>query len=121
MKALNFVITALVVAPCSLGANDFPTVDRVDNVLTCMKKHGGQTVDNLYSCSCAIDVIASMMSYEDWSEALTFRSFRRMPGEKGGIFRDSERGEQMLARLDQAEQEADRRCFIGVSRASRAK
>lgn len=93
-------------------ANDFPTLDRVDQVLSCMRKHGGQTVDNLYACSCAVDTIASMMSYDQWLEATTFRSFKAMPGEKGGVFRESSWGTKQVKRLEQAEKEAQRRCFL---------
>lgn len=102
--------------PCLGSANDFPTLDRVDQVLTCMRQHGGQTVDNLYACSCAIDTIASFLPYQQWLEATTFRAFKAMPGEKGGLFRESPVGSKDVKRLEQAEKEAQRRCFLGARR-----
>ncbi|MGH8659823.1 MAG: hypothetical protein ACREV4_15455 [Gammaproteobacteria bacterium] len=77
-----------------------------------MKQHGGQTVDNLYACSCAIDTIASFLPYEQWLEASTFRSFKAMPGEKGGLFRESPTGRKDIKQLEQAEKEAQKRCFL---------
>lgn len=113
MKAYNRTWPlVLSLFPCVGFSNDFPTLDRVDQVLTCMKQHGGQTVDNLYACSCAIDTIASVMPYKQWLEATTFRSFKAMPGEKGGVFRESPLGSKDVNRLEQAEKEAQRRCFL---------
>ncbi len=94
-------------------AGDYPTLDRVSYALICMKKHGGQTIQNLYACSCAIDQIAGKMSTEDYNEALTYQRYKRMPGEKGGIFRDSERGKMLIERLKAAEAEAEKHCFLG--------
>ncbi|MGR8921563.1 MAG: hypothetical protein ACU85V_18260, partial [Gammaproteobacteria bacterium] len=65
----------------AVAANDYPTLERVDHVLTCMKAHGGQTVDNLYACSCEIDVIAQQVNFDDFTEARTFEIYKRMPGE----------------------------------------
>jgi len=50
---------ALMAAATTAAANDYPTLERVDHVLTCMRAAGGQTVDNLYACACEIDVIAA--------------------------------------------------------------
>lgn len=97
-------------------ANDYPTLERVDHVLTCMRLAGGQTIDNLYACSCEIDVIAQTVEFEDFTEARTFEMYKRMPGEKGGIFRDSERADELAEKLDAARAEANKRCFIGVNR-----
>jgi hypothetical protein len=98
--------------PLGARANDFPTLDRVDHVLTCMKKHGGQTLDNLYACSCELDVIASIMPHDEFVEATTFAMYKGMPGERGSVFRDSKRGQQLTAKLEKAGKEASRRCFL---------
>lgn len=110
--SLTAVAFALLAVPPAF-ADDYPTLERVDHVLRCMKREGGQTIDNLYACSCEIDVIAQQMSFEEFSEARTFEDYRRMPGEKGGVFRDSERGEQLIAALEKARGEARKRCFVG--------
>ena len=110
------LILLIAALPFVASANDYPTLERVDHVLTCMKTHGGQTVDNLYACSCEIDIIAQQVNFEDFTEARTFEIYRRMPGEKGGIFRDSERAEVVVSKLDKARADAKKRCFIGMSR-----
>ena len=94
-------------------AEDYPTLERVDHVLTCMRLNGGQTVDNLYACACEIDIIAQEIVFEDFLEARTYEIHRRMPGEKGGLFRDSERADEVISKLNTARASASKRCFIG--------
>ncbi len=100
--------------PLTAVANDYPTLERVDHVLTCMRVHGGQTVDNMYACACEIDIIAQQMPFDDFTEARTFEIYKRMPGEKGGLFRDSERAKKVVGQLEQARIDAGKRCFIGM-------
>lgn len=95
-------------------ANDYPTLERVDHVLTCMRANGGQTVDNLYACSCEVDIIAQSLPFDEFTEARTFEIYKRMPGEKGGLFRDSERAQKVVSQLEQARADARKRCFIGI-------
>lgn len=95
------------------AAEGYPTLERVDHVLTCMKSHGGQTVDNLYACACEIDIIAQQLTFEDFTEARTFEIYKRMPGEKGGLFRDSQRADEIVGQLEKAREEAQKRCFVG--------
>ena len=71
-------------------------------------------MDNLYACTCEIDAIALMMPYDRFIEASAFESYRNMPGEKGGVFRDSAQGEKLVTQLHKAQEEAERRCFIGT-------
>lgn len=103
----------LALVPGVALANDYPTLERVDHVLTCMKSHGGQTVDNLYACACEIDIIAQELTFEDFTEARTFEIYKRMPGEKGGLFRDSQRADEIVGKLEKARGEAQKRCFVG--------
>jgi len=42
-----------------------------------------------------------------------------MPGEKGGLFRDSDRAEEIVSRLEAARADAKKRCFIGGRKAGR--
>ncbi|MFK8066761.1 MAG: hypothetical protein AB8D52_00785 [Gammaproteobacteria bacterium] len=114
MKVIRFAPFLIALTSFSAQGNDFPTLERVDSVLTCMASHGGQTVENLYSCSCKIDAIASKVSFELWDEARTFKTYKRLPGEKGGLFRDNERAEEIVPILEAAEKEAEKRCFVGV-------
>lgn len=112
----SFCLLALLTASQAILANDYPTLERVDHVLTCMRLAGGQSVDNLYACSCEIDVIAQQVDFDDFTEARTYEIYKRMPGEKGGLFRESERGDEITGKLLDARNDAKKRCFIGASR-----
>jgi hypothetical protein len=112
-SALSILFFGFSVASFNAGANDFPTFDRVDFVLACMKENGGQNMDNMYSCSCAVDKLAQHFSFEDYNEAAIFERYKAMPGEKGGIFRDSDRGKELVDRLEKARGEAAKSCFVG--------
>jgi PBP1b-binding outer membrane lipoprotein LpoB len=68
--------------------NDFPTLTRVEYVLSCMKEKGGNNYDNMYHCVCAVDRIAANMSHEDFLQAETFETNKSLGGERGGAFRD---------------------------------
>lgn len=91
-------------------ANDFPTQARVEYVMQCMAERGGQNLDNMYHCVCAIDKIAGQMSYNDYSEALTVTYMFDTPGEKGGQFRDPPRSKELRDKLKAAKKEAEQ-CF----------
>ncbi len=114
MKCIRLTPLLLALSAFSAFANDYPTLERVDSVLTCMAKHGGQTVENMYACSCKIDVIAGKVPFDLWDEARTFKAYKRMPGEKGGLFRDNARADEVVPLLEAAEKEGEKRCFVGV-------
>ena len=110
------LISVLLATGAQAQDNNYPTLERVDHVLTCMRTNGGQTVDNLYACACEVDIIAQQLSFDEFTEARTFEIYQRMPGEKGGLFRDNERAKKVVARLEQARTDASKRCFIGPQR-----
>lgn len=92
--------------------NDYPTVARVEFVQECIARHGGK-LGNLYQCSCAIDRIASALSYDEFVEASTYAKYASLPGEGGGIFRDSDQARQMAKRYRDVEADAYRSCGLG--------
>jgi hypothetical protein len=91
--------------------NDYPTVARVEFVQECIRQHGGK-LENLYQCSCAIDRIANALSYDEFVEASTYAKYSGLPGEGGGIFRDSDTAKQMAKRYRETEAEAYRSCGL---------
>jgi hypothetical protein len=117
MTTSKTVLAALLIG-CGVAANahDYPTMDRVDHVLTCMKQNGGQNIDNMLRCSCEIDVIAQQLSMEDFNTARTYEIYKNMPGEKGGLFRESADGSAAVNKLDAARKDAAKRCFVGATR-----
>ena len=90
--------------------NDYPTEVRADYVFVCMKTNG-ETPDTLKRCSCSIDVIASMLPYDQYVAAETVASMDQVQGQIGTMFRASEQSRAMLADLRRAEAEAEIRCF----------
>jgi hypothetical protein len=91
--------------------HDYPTHARVEYVNECIEKHGGK-LSNLYHCSCAIDRIAAKLSYDDFVEASTFAKYSGLPGEGGGIFRDSEQAKKMAKLYREIEADAYRACGL---------
>jgi hypothetical protein len=111
LVALPFCLAALLPfsAPAK-AAGDYPTDAVVDYVLGCMRSNG-QTRDMLERCSCSIDVIASIIPYERYETAETFRRMAQMSGEASGLFRQSAPAKTAGAELRRAQAEADIRCF----------
>ena len=94
-----------------LPVHNYPTVARVEFVQECIGKHGGK-LENLYQCSCAIDRIANTLSYDEFVEASTYAKYSGLPGEGGGIFRDSDQARAMAKRYRETEAEAYRSCGL---------
>ena len=92
--------------------NDFPTRDRVEYVLNCVAKHGGLSYITQYACGCKVDKIAEKMTFEEFEAAQTISYLRRMPGEGGGVFRDPARAKDLRKRLIEAEEYAEKNCFV---------
>jgi hypothetical protein len=89
--------------------NDYPTVVRADYVFGCMQVNG-QTREALEKCSCSIDVIASLLSHDQYEEAETIMRVRQRAGEKGTLFLiPAMRGK--VEDLKRAQVEAELRCF----------
>lgn len=92
------------------AAGDYPTDATVDYVLGCMRANG-QTRAALERCSCSIDVIASIVPYERYETAETFRRMAQMNGEASSLFRGTAPAKAAGADLRRAQAEADIRCF----------
>ena len=90
--------------------NDYPTTVIADYVFGCMASNG-QTRQALEKCSCSIDVIASLLSHEQYVEAETVMRLRLVGGEKSAVFRTGAKMKEAVARLKRAQAEAEVRCF----------
>ncbi len=93
-----------------LAENDYPTEARADYIFACMIVNG-QTRDALTRCSCSIDVIASILPYERYTEAETVMSLRLIGGERVGVMRTAASANQAVDNLRRAQAEAEVRCF----------
>jgi hypothetical protein len=103
-------ITALA-AGAAAAAVPYPTADRVEYVLECMRSNGGEYA-YLYKCSCAIDAIAASLPYEEYVEAAAVARYQGMGGERMGIFREPESVQALAKRYRAVQAEAKRSCQV---------
>jgi hypothetical protein len=98
---------------CGALAHDYPTVDRVEYVLECMKNNGGE-YHYVYRCACVIDAISTELSYEAYVDASSVARYSAMGGERAGVLRDPEPLKDMAKRYRALQAKANQEC--GVSR-----
>lgn len=105
--ALLIALPALAEAP----ANDYPTLARVEYVQECINRTGGQQT-NMYQCACAIDRIAETLSYDEFVEGVSFARYATLPGERSGVFRDTDEAKQKAKAYKDAEAKAFSACNL---------
>jgi len=91
-------------------STDYPTATLAEFVFACMATNGG-TPDALQRCSCAIDVVASVLPYDQYEKAETVLRMRRAAG---GYLSQEFRAaptNAIVRVLEEAEAEAEVRCF----------
>lgn len=100
-------------APTSADApsHDYPTIARIEYVQECINKAGGKQ-GAMYQCACAIDRIAEKLTYDEFVEASTYAHYSTLPGEAGGIFRDTDEAKQKAKLFRTIEGEAYRMCNV---------
>lgn len=105
------MLTLLAIARPSI-AHDYPTKAIGDYLFACMAANG-QTQDALSQCACSIDVISSILPFEDYARSETFMSMRQVRGggEKMALFRETRMAKEAVDRLKRAQIEAEIRCF----------
>lgn len=96
-------------ASAQMPANDFPTVARADYIFACMQVNG-QSREALEKCSCSIDVIAGLMTYDEYEQIETIRSIY-MRGGKAQQQMGSGPQQERIKVLRQAQVEGELRCF----------
>jgi hypothetical protein len=113
-----FLAAAALLVPCAAGAaraaelpaNDYPTAARADYVFGCMQVNG-QTRDALERCACSIDVIASLLPYDQYEEAETVMRVRQRGGKNASMFLTMPMLRAKVDELKRAQIEAELRCF----------
>lgn len=109
------IVLAIGVLPARAGAQvdrpaDYPTEARAEYVFACMATNGGNQ-EALHDCSCAIDVIASVLPYSKYEQAETVLRMRRSAGGYLGQEFRSAISDGMVRDLEEAQAEAEVRCF----------
>ena len=93
--------------------SDYPTRDRVEYVLNCVAQHGGLTYITQYACGCKIDKIAEKLSFTEYDTAKTFTYLSKgQTGDAGAAMRDPAQSKDLRKRLKDAEQSAEKSCFV---------
>ena len=92
-------------------AHDYPTVDRVEYVVECMRANGGEH-QYLYKCSCVIDTVAKEMSYDDYVESSAVVRYQGMGGERMGVFRDADSAKDMAKKYRSVLAGAKKACDV---------
>jgi hypothetical protein len=112
--AIRAAIGLVIFGTPALGsppANNYPTEARVEYVNECIANHD-DSLANVYQCSCTIDRIADVLTYDEFVTAITFARYSGLPGEGGAEFRDPEQGKAMAKRFRLLESEAQRACGL---------
>ncbi len=107
---------AIAIVSMTLGleasANDFPTQARVEFVMGCMDRHGGQNYDTMFGCVCAIDKIAAQMKYDEYAFVDTMSVMINTPGERGGAFRDKPGARKQVREFEAIRKQAEDSCIV---------
>jgi hypothetical protein len=91
--------------------HNYPTQARVEYVNECIANHD-DSLANVYQCSCTIDRIANVLSYDEFVTALAFARYSGLPGEGGAIFRDPEEARATAKRFRELEKLSQRECGL---------
>ena len=105
----------LSLAGTTAHAHDYPTVDRVLYVQECMRAHPGPHYEMVNKCSCALDVLAKDLSFDDYVSMTTATNANSIGGERGNTIRDTEQLQAQIKRYRELQTKAKSGCFIGMS------
>jgi hypothetical protein len=113
MKSMQSILVLAIISAAPLcRANDFPTADRVEFVLECMRDHTGAKFELLSKCSCTVDRLAEQYKYDDFVEAQTMAKSVTIAGERGSTMRDNEDAQKAARRYRDSVVEAAHACFL---------
>ncbi len=98
------------VGAVDLPVNDYPTATRADYVFGCMESNG-RNRDVLMKCSCSIDEIAKLLSFDDYETAETLMSVGLKGGENADWLLHSPQNKKQIDLLKMAQVEAEIICF----------
>ena len=102
-------VAAALLAAMPAQAHEYPTSVLADYVFGCMAANG-QTQEVLEKCACSIDVIASIIPFEEYEAGETSAAPVRGGGEKMALFTETAVAKG-VDRLRRAQIEAELRCF----------
>jgi hypothetical protein len=107
-----FALGAMSMASAASLANDFPTSERVLYVQECMRANPGPQFEMISKCSCALDSLASEISFDEYVTLSTISKAISIGGERGGSVRDVPSYEPLIKRYRELQAKAQKGCFI---------
>ena len=100
------VSAAVIAADCG---NDFSTRTRGDYIYACMQVNGANQLV-LEKCACSIDVIAGLISQDEYIDAETIMSYTLRGGESTAAVKHLA-AREMVHKLKLAQLEGELKCF----------
>jgi hypothetical protein len=91
------------------AVNDFPTVARADYVFACMQVNG-QSREALEKCSCSVDVIASLIPFEEYEAVETILMVFKRGGKAQQQMSNGDL-QRRVKEMRRAQVEGELRCF----------
>jgi len=111
LRAIPFT---LMLVGGTAAANDFPTTDRVNYVLECMRTHPGSQFEMVSKCSCAVDALAKEVKHADYVDMSTAANAHSIGGERGSYIRDTEVLQAKIKRYRELQTRVKKGCFINL-------
>lgn len=117
MRRLSLFVTAVaalggLLQAAPAAAFDYPTAERVNYVLACMRDNPGPHYEMVNKCSCAIDALARDVSLDDFVAMSTATHANSIGGERGAYIRDSEALQAQIRKFRDLQAAARKGCFI---------
>ena len=107
------MILTLAALPARSAPFEYPTVDRVEFVESCINEHSDRPhQEMLYKCSCLIDQFAKKYSYDEYVDMTTAAKAFTIAGERGGFVRESNMGKRLNKQYKEVSAAANEACFI---------
>jgi len=107
-------VACLALLPAAARAHDYPTVDRVVYVQTCMRDHPGPHYEMVNKCSCVIDRIAQDIPFDDYVTMSTATNANSIGGERGSYIRDVDALQQQIRKFRTLQAQAMKSCMVNV-------
>lgn len=106
-------LLCVLAAPAVL-AHDYPTIDRVLYVQSCLRDHPGPSFEMLNKCSCVIDRLAEKLSYDEFVDLSTEANATTIGGERGAVLRENESVQKDVRRFRAMQADAKKSCLFRI-------
>lgn len=109
LAAASMALACTTASQAAEPVNDFPTAARADYVFACMQVNG-QSRESLDKCSCSVDVIASLIPYEEYEAVETILMVYKRGGKAQQEMSNGDL-QRRVKEMRRAQVEGELRCF----------